>query len=111
MASRRAAAERSRAATIPAGAAAARSTRSATSPKMSASDRKRVLIFGTSANPPTGRGGHTEIVRDASTHDEVWVLPVYRHAYADKDLAPYADRLAMAHLAFDPIPNVFVKET
>ena len=51
---------------------------------------KKVCLFGTSANPPTGKGGHGGIVehllsltsRDgAPAFDEVRVLPVYRHMF------------------------------
>lgn len=46
--------------------------------------RRRVCLFGLSADPPTGRGGHVGIVqallRD-KTFDEIRVLPVYRHTY------------------------------
>lgn len=53
---------------------------------------KRVCLFGTSANPPTGLGGHAGIVKflasmirdDQSNEllfDEVRVLPVYKHMF------------------------------
>jgi nicotinic acid mononucleotide adenylyltransferase len=72
-----------------------------------------VLIFGLSANPPTGLGGHAGIVRWAATRtqleafqgegvDQVWVLPVYRHAFSTKrDMPAFEHRLAMARIAFD----------
>lgn len=80
---------------------------------------RRVILFGLSANPPTGLGGHAGIVRWAATEagaDEVWVLPVYRHAYASKTHMPsYAHRRAMAKLAFESIEGcegrVFVRDT
>ncbi|MCK6549272.1 nicotinate-nicotinamide nucleotide adenylyltransferase [Myxococcota bacterium] len=70
--------------------------------------RPRVILFGLSANPPTGAAGHVGIVRWAATQaDEVWVLPVFRHAFHEKrDLAPFDDRVAMARLAFEAIPGL-----
>lgn len=71
-----------------------------------------VLLFGTSANPPTGMGGHAGIVTWAAKQpevDEVWVLPVYRHAFEDKrDMPSFAHRMRMAELAFGGIPGVRV---
>ena len=46
--------------------------------------RKRVCLFGTSADPPTGHGGHFGIVTHLASMeslDEVRVLPVYRHMF------------------------------
>lgn len=78
----------------------------------------RIALFGTSADPPTGDTGHRGIVRwltEASlpelegVPDQVWVLPVYRHAFADKaDQTPFEDRLAMARLAFGDLPRVCI---
>ncbi len=68
-----------------------------------------VALFGLSADPPTGRGGHVGIALwcantlrvDGQRMDEVWVLPVYRHIFASKrELSPYHHRLAMTRLAF-----------
>lgn len=57
---------------------------------------KRICLFGTSANPPTGWGGHAGIVQFLASmtscntdesHDtsllfhEVRVLPVYKHMF------------------------------
>lgn len=45
---------------------------------------RRVAIFGLSANPPTGAGGHADIVRSiahSGRFNEVWAVPVYRHPY------------------------------
>jgi hypothetical protein len=58
--------------------------------------KRRVCLFGLSADPPTGVGGHVGIVQalrmllktnrnnssDDAVFDEVRVLPVYRHTYA-----------------------------
>ena len=90
-----------------------RSTDVATTPFAEARFRAvKVLLFGSSANPPTGMHGHaglvdwaakTELPELGGRADEVWVLPVFRHAFAekDRDLAPYADRIALAKLAFE----------
>ncbi len=79
---------------------------------------KRVVVFGLSANPPTGLGGHAGLVRWAATRarleawdgegpDEVWVLPVYRHAFrAKRDMASFEHRMAMAKLAFEHLPHL-----
>ena len=63
--------------------------------------RKNIALFGLSANPVTDRGGHGEIVKallameriktngddddDDKLYDEVWVVPVYRHAFESKN--------------------------
>ena len=61
--------------------------------------QKSVALFGLSADPVTDRGGHGDIVKalltrtvndnDASSprpvYDEVWVVPVYRHAFESKN--------------------------
>ncbi len=63
----------------------------------------RVAVFGGSFDPP--HVGHVLAVAYAlSTQalDEVLVVPVYAHAF-DKDLAPFADRVEMARLAFAPV--------
>lgn len=98
--------------------------------------KKTVLLFGLSANPPTGMGGHAGIVawggkdlridlpndekpaeaRERVGIDEVWVLPVYKHAFASKsNLLPFEHRAAMAKLAFEDLPGlegrVQVKDT
>jgi len=80
-----------------------------------------VALFGFSANPPTGSGGHVGIVEwllearlrelDGRSVDEVWVLPVYRHPFAEKrDMPPFEDRLAMARLAFEGLDRVHVSD-
>lgn len=80
---------------------------------------RHVVLFGLSANPPTGEGGHAGLVRWAATRpaldafdgapaDQVWVLPVYRHAFSDKRAMPsFEHRLAMARIAFQSeMPDV-----
>lgn len=89
--------------------------------------KKTVLLFGLSANPPTGMGGHAGIVawggkdlrvdlpndeapaqaRERVGIDEVWVLPVYKHAFASKsNLLPFEHREAMAKRAFENLPGL-----
>jgi nicotinate (nicotinamide) nucleotide adenylyltransferase len=66
-----------------------------------------ILLFGTSANPPTGFGGHAGIVAWAAGRadvDEIWVVPVYRHAFEEKrEMPSFEHRMAMARIAFEPI--------
>ena len=47
------------------------------------SKRKQVCLFGLSADPPTGQGGHLGIVQHLVSmgFDEVRILPVYRHMF------------------------------
>lgn len=68
---------------------------------------RTVIVFGLSANPPTGLRGHAGLVAWAVERaDEVWVLPVYRHAFHEKrELAPWEDRVEMARLAFEHLPG------
>lgn len=75
--------------------------------------RRQIVVFGLSANPPTGMGGHQGIVAFAASRaDEVWIVPVYRHAYPDKrNMASYEDRREMARLAFERFGNVRVLDT
>jgi len=47
---------------------------------------KKVLLFGTSCDPPTLKG-HSAIVNhlsDTRRFDEVRIMPVYRHMFEDK---------------------------
>ena len=47
--------------------------------------KRRVCLFGLSADPPTGHGGHLGIVAHLASmemFDEVRVIPVYRHMFA-----------------------------
>ena len=57
------------------------------------SDRRRTIVYGLAADPPTDDGGHASVVRalrawrsDAGGDgaDEVLLVPVYEHAYAEK---------------------------
>ena len=66
---------------------------------------KSVCIFGLSANPPTGLLGHQGIVKllvSLGKYDEIWVCPVFHHAFPSKrNLAPFEDRLEMCRIAFE----------
>ncbi|RHY04127.1 hypothetical protein DYB36_002287 [Aphanomyces astaci] len=68
---------------------------------------RRVLVFGTSANPPCGMGGHMGCIEHfAQEYDEVWVLPVYQHIYSSKrHLESFEHRVAMLELARQAIPH------
>jgi nicotinic acid mononucleotide adenylyltransferase len=66
---------------------------------------RKVALFGLSANPPTGKGGHLGIVQflvGTGLFDEVWVLPVYQHMFAAKrSMEPFEHRVAMCKLCFE----------
>ncbi|KAE9005779.1 hypothetical protein PR003_g2095 [Phytophthora rubi] len=66
---------------------------------------REVLLFGLSANPPTGSTGHMGVVRHCRPmFDEIWLLPVYQHIYSSKrQLAPFAHRLEMCRLALETL--------
>ncbi|RLN88406.1 hypothetical protein BBJ28_00004303 [Nothophytophthora sp. Chile5] len=68
---------------------------------MTTSTPREVLLFGLSANPPTGRAGHMGVVAHCRPlFDEVWLLPVYQHIYSSKrQLAPFHHRVEMCRLA------------
>ena len=75
--------------------------------------RRQICLFGTSANPPTGEGGHVEIVKSLSAldrFDEVRILPVYSHMFANKrtQLLSYEHRINMCNIAFADIPKAKV---
>ncbi|MEL6187572.1 MAG: nicotinate-nicotinamide nucleotide adenylyltransferase [Myxococcota bacterium] len=82
---------------------------------------KRVLLFGLSADPPTGEEGHLGLVRWAARRttypelggpiDAMWILPVFRHAYAEKSgQTSFVHRFEMSRLCFEgrnePVPIV-----
>ena len=81
---------------------------------------RSILLFGLSANPPTGSGGHAGIVGWAASGRtfaalsnrapaEVWVLPVYVHSFSQKRNMPaFPHRMAMARLAFARLPGASV---
>jgi hypothetical protein len=60
------------------------------------------VLYGLSANPPTGHGGHGSIVNHlCELFDEVWILPVFRHVYkAKQNMVSYEHRRRMCELAF-----------
>lgn len=68
---------------------------------------REVLLFGLSANPPTGPKGHMGVVKHCqSMYDEIWLLPVYQHIYSSKrQLAPFEHRVEMCRLALEALKN------
>ena len=80
------------------------------------SGRKRVCLFGTSANPPTGDGGHRGIVQALCAlrrrFDEIRILPVYQHMFASKRtlLEQYEHRITMCQLNFGDLDKVVVSK-
>lgn len=79
---------------------------------------KKVALFGLSADPPTGRSGHLGILLHLlglHLFDEIWIIPVYTHAFANKkNLQPFEHRVAMCRLNFERFSSselpVIVKE-
>ncbi|MBK8013183.1 MAG: hypothetical protein IPK13_17730 [Deltaproteobacteria bacterium] len=79
--------------------------------------RRTVVLFGLSANPPTGMGGHAGIVQWAIDRasfselggrpaDEIWILPVFVHAFENKrDMPSFDHRLEMSRLNFLSLPR------
>jgi nicotinate-nucleotide adenylyltransferase len=69
---------------------------------------KLVGIFGITANPP--HMGHIQAIADAlNSCDEVWVSPVFAHAFAKKFI-DYNSRLNMLEMIFkEMIPELFNK--
>ncbi len=71
--------------------------------------RRQVCLFGLSADPPTGLGGHSGIAKylasssSSFSFDEVRVLPVYRHMYSTKrnNQTPFHHRVHMCKLVFE----------
>ncbi|GKY91945.1 hypothetical protein MPSEU_000166100 [Mayamaea pseudoterrestris] len=83
--------------------------------------RQSVCLFGLSADPPTGTGGHVGMVKalvkhfaassiskssfqtqGEPTNQSIYILPVYRHTFKSKQsrLTSFEHRLAMCRLAF-----------
>lgn len=71
--------------------------------------QKHILLYGLSANPPTGDEGHRGIVKYLVEHsedsdkkfNEIWILPVYQHASSSKrNLLDYEHRMEMCRLNF-----------
>ena len=75
----------------------------------------KILLFGSSMNPPTGMDGHLGLVLPfLDDFDEIRILPVRSHPYSfsrppsefSKRLAPYEDRCEMARLCFQEYPKI-----
>lgn len=70
---------------------------------------RRISIFGGSFNPP--HIGHKQVLEHLAAQpqfDEVWVVPVYQHAFGKK-LIPFEKRLAMTRLLVDSVGSTKVK--
>lgn len=65
-----------------------------------------ILLFGLSANPPTGHMGHAGIVSflaEQNQWDEIWVMPVYKHMHPKNSLLiDFESRFQMCLLNFLP---------
>ncbi|CAH0490283.1 unnamed protein product [Peronospora farinosa] len=74
---------------------------------MTSSRPREVLLFGLSANPPTGLKGHMGVVKHCRFfYDEIWLLPVYQHIYSSKrQLAPFKHRVEMCRLALETLQS------
>ena len=78
--------------------------------------KRKICLFGTSANPPTGNGGHVSIVQALSAlqaYDEVRVLPVYQHSFQSKrnqSGVSYEHRFRMSQIAFEDVPKATVSD-
>ncbi|HSA58183.1 MAG TPA: nicotinate-nicotinamide nucleotide adenylyltransferase [bacterium] len=72
---------------------------------------KNIAIFGGTFDPP--HAGHYEIARRLARRkgvDQVWIVPVYRHAFGKKS-APFGKRLSACRAFFKGIgPKVKVKD-
>jgi nicotinate-nucleotide adenylyltransferase len=68
----------------------------------------RIALFGGSFNPPhVAHQLACAWVLATSRVDEVWMVPAFKHPF-DKQLAPYADRVAMCERAAGPFSRVKV---
>lgn len=81
---------------------------SSTSHSISKNQNKNIGLFGSSFNPP--HHGHLAVIQDLSdrrTFDEIWLVPVFGHAFG-KTLAPFENRLDMLEILLSLInsPNV-----
>lgn len=74
--------------------------------------RKHIVLYGLSANPPTGNGGHRGIVQylvknsdeENTKFNEIWILPVYKHAFDSKsNLLDYDHRMEICRLNFEDL--------
>ena len=67
--------------------------------------KKHILLYGLSANPPTGDGGHRGIVEAIlQNHSEIhyiFILPVYSHPFPEKaNLLDFDERINLCRLNF-----------
>ncbi len=66
----------------------------------------RIVVYGGSFNPP--HRAHAMVIDwllDSGTADQVWLVPVFRHAFEasnDKVLAPFADRVRWCTALAEP---------
>lgn len=69
-----------------------------------------IALFGGSFNPPhIGHVLNACYVLGAFPVDQLWVMPVYLHPFAQKrGLLPFEDRLEMCRRAFSPFGNRIV---
>lgn len=77
--------------------------------------RKRVCLFGLSADPPTGDCGHRGIVSHLANmdkFDEIRVLPVYNHMLTSKrgKQIAFDHRVNMCRISFGDIPKVVISK-
>jgi len=71
-------------------------------------NNKRVLLFGSSVNPPTGNGGHRgicEYFANLRQFDEIWILPVYIHSFENKSALEFHYRMNLCKLNFEDLSN------
>ena len=66
--------------------------------------KHRIGLYGLSANPPTGLGGHQGVVRhlaQSGRFEEIWILPVYSHMYRSKrTMEDFSHRVNMCVMMF-----------
>jgi nicotinic acid mononucleotide adenylyltransferase len=101
-------------------------------PEKSPQVQQSICLFGLSADPPTGMGGHVGMVEallsyfakethsdndtnesplldnSSKPNNKIYILPVYRHTFASKQsrLLRFEHRLAMCRLAFADYTSV-----
>ena len=66
----------------------------------------RVVLGNTNANPlaPPRPQGIVKHLVDLEIYDEIWVLPVYKHMFSEKQQqAPFSHKMIMCQLAFEPL--------
>lgn len=70
--------------------------------------KRKIALFGLSANPPTGNSGHRGIIKsiyEKKLFDEIVIIPVYRHMFPEKHAAmqPFEHRFNMCKINFSGI--------